>query len=65
MPHGALWFFLFDQELDAKWDDEPTFQLEAHICELRGKRAVKKGSSKMTVSIVTAEIQEGNQRSPT
>lgn len=31
-----------------KWDGEPTFKLESHICELSEKAAAKKG-----------DIQEG------
>ncbi|GAB0208044.1 hypothetical protein GRJ2_003270100 [Grus japonensis] len=65
MPHGALWFFLRDQGEDVrKWDGEFTFKLEARICELRGKTAVKKGSPKKAVSIVAAETQDDNQPSP-
>ncbi|XP_010568992.1 PREDICTED: uncharacterized protein LOC104833793 [Haliaeetus leucocephalus] len=65
MPRGTLWFFLRDQGEDMrKWDGEPTFKLEARVCELRGKTAVKKGSpKKKAVSIVAVEAQESNQRS--
>lgn len=47
-----------------KWNDEPTFKLEACVRELRRKTAVKKGPRKKTVSSVAVETQEGNQRSP-
>lgn len=46
-----------------KWDGELTFKLEARVCELRGKTAIKKGSPKKPVSIVAVETQEGNQQS--
>ncbi|KAJ7415168.1 hypothetical protein BTVI_38988 [Pitangus sulphuratus] len=47
-----------------KWDVELTFKLEARVRELRGKRAVKKGSPRKTVHVVAAETQERNQRHP-
>lgn len=50
--HGPLWFFLCDQGDDVrKWDGEPTFQLEAHVSELRGKKAVKEGSPKKVLEV--------------
>ena len=62
MPCGALWFLLCDQgEDNREWDGEPAFKVEARVCELRGKTAVKKGPSKKTVSLVAAEMEEGNQ----
>ncbi|PKU29556.1 hypothetical protein llap_20141 [Limosa lapponica baueri] len=65
MPHGTLWFFLCDQEEDMrKWDGEPTFKLEDHVCELKGKTAAKKGPPKKAVSLVAVETQESNQQSP-
>ena len=65
MPRGTLWFFLRDQGEDMrKWDGEPTFKLEAHVHELRGKRPAKYGSPKKAVSLVAVETQEDNQRSP-
>lgn len=46
-----------------EWDGEPTIELEAHGCELRGKTAVKKGPPEKSASLVAVETQEGNQRS--
>lgn len=42
-----------------KRDGEPTFKLKACVCELRGKRAVKR-SPKKAVSVVATETQEHN-----
>lgn len=47
-----------------KLDGEPTSKLEARVSELRGKRVVKKGLPEKAVSVVAAERQEDNQRSP-
>uniref|UniRef100_A0A663EIB6 Uncharacterized protein n=1 Tax=Aquila chrysaetos chrysaetos TaxID=223781 RepID=A0A663EIB6_AQUCH len=56
MPCDALWFFLHDQGEDMrKWDGELAFKLEASVCELRGKSAVKKGSPKKAVSVVVVK----------
>lgn len=54
--------FLHEQGEDMRqWDGEPTSKLEAHVHELRGKRAVQKGSPKKAISVVATEIQKGNQ----
>ena len=64
MLHGALWFFLHDQGEDMRrWNGEPTFKMEARVCKLRGKTAVKKEPPKKSVSAIAAERQEGHQRS--
>ncbi|TRZ05874.1 hypothetical protein HGM15179_021233 [Zosterops borbonicus] len=64
-PRGELWFFLHDQAEDMrKWDGEPTFKLEACVRELRGKRAVKKGSPK-NVSVLAAETRRQSSISQT
>jgi len=47
-----------------KWDGEHTFELEAHVCELRGEAGVKKGPPKKAVSIAAVETQEVDQQSP-
>lgn len=55
-PDDELWFFLHDQGEDMrKWDGEPIFKLEDCVHELRGKRDVKKGSPRKTLSVVAAE----------
>lgn len=47
-----------------QWDGESTSELEACVCELRGKRAVQKGSPKKAVRVIAIERQEGHQGSP-
>lgn len=44
-----------------QWDGESTSELEACVCELRGKRAVQKGSPKKAVRVIAIERQEGHQ----
>lgn len=47
-----------------KWDSEPTSKIGTHVCKLRGKRAAKKGPSKMAVGSAALETVEGNQSFP-
>lgn len=59
MLHGAL--FLHEQGEDIrKRDDEPTLKLEAFICKLRGKTAVKKILPKKAIGVVAVQTQEGS-----
>jgi len=61
--HAPLWFCPHGHQEDmTQWDGEPTLNLEAGVCELRGKTAAKKGPSRKITAPVAVEQFPGQSR---